>query len=48
MNAPENDELFVLPKDLKKITYKEDTIMPNTMIFTIHLEDHTIGNMLKM
>ena len=48
MNAPEYDELFTLPKEVSKVQYEEDSKVPNTMIFTIHLEDHTIGNMLKM
>ena len=48
MNAPEYDELFTLPKEIKKVICEQDSKMVNTMIFTIHLEDHTVGNMLKM
>ncbi len=48
MNAPEYDELFTLPKEVKKVSYEEDSKMLNTTIFKIRLEDHTIGNLLKM
>ena len=48
MNAPEYDELFTLPKEVKKVVFEEDSKMLNTVIFTIHLEDHTVGNLLKM
>jgi DNA-directed RNA polymerase II subunit RPB11 len=48
MNAPENFELFIIPEGKNKVEYVEDSKHPNTGVFTILLEDHTIGNMLKM
>lgn len=48
MNAPENYEQFVLPEGIGKVSFEKDSKVPNTMIFTIMLEDHTVGNMIKM
>lgn len=48
MNAPENFELFIIPEGKNKVEYVEDSKLPNTGMFTILLEDHTIGNLLKM
>jgi DNA-directed RNA polymerase II subunit RPB11 len=48
MNAPEQHELFTLPAGVKKITYIEDSRIQFAGTFTIHLEDHTVGNILRM
>lgn len=48
MNAPDYDELFTLPIGISKVTHEEDSKLLHTSIITIRLEDHTIGNMLKM
>ncbi|KAF2433295.1 DNA-directed RNA polymerase II subunit RPB11a [Tothia fuscella] len=46
-NAPERYELFLLDADQKKITWKDDTRVTNTAIFTFNKEDHTLGNLLS-
>eukprot|EP00743_Colponemidia_sp_Colp-15_P006692 GILK01007217.1.p1 GENE.GILK01007217.1~~GILK01007217.1.p1 ORF type:complete len:131 (+),score=20.03 GILK01007217.1:32-394(+) len=48
MNAPERWELFVLPEHLKKLTYDKDQKISNAGSFTIRLEDHTLGNIIRM
>lgn len=48
MNAPENYELFTLPEGMSKVSFEKDSKIPHTMLFTIYLEDHTVGNALKM
>ncbi|KAF2141826.1 uncharacterized protein K452DRAFT_228331 [Aplosporella prunicola CBS 121167] len=40
-------ELFLLGDGEKKVTWKLDTRVPNTAIFTFNKEDHTIGNLLS-
>ncbi|KAG0645226.1 DNA-directed RNA polymerase II subunit RPB11 [Hyphodiscus hymeniophilus] len=47
MNAPDRFELFLLADGEKKITEATDTRTPNTSIFTINKEDHTLGNMVR-
>jgi len=46
-NAPERYELFLLDDGQKKVTWKSDTRVPNTAIFTFNKEDHTLGNLLS-
>lgn len=46
MNAPASAELFVLPPGTKKLTVNKDTRAPNTCIFTVQREDHTLGNLV--
>ena len=48
MNAPENYELFTLPEGISKVSFEKDSKVPNTLIFIIMLEDHTVGNAIKM
>lgn len=48
MNAPETFEMFIIPDGKSKVEYKTLQKAPNTAVFTILLEDHTIGNMLQM
>ena len=48
MNAPESYEMFTLPEGISKVMFEKDSKMLNTMLFTIHLEDHTVGSALKM
>jgi len=47
MNAPDRFELFLLADGEKKITEAIDTRTPNTSIFTVNKEDHTLGNLLR-
>jgi len=47
MNAPDRYELFLLGDGEKKVTWKDDTRVPNTAIFTFLKEDHTLGNLLS-
>jgi len=47
MNAPDRFELFLLGDGEKKITEEPDTRIPNTSLFKINKEDHTLGNMLR-
>ena len=39
-------ERFRLPDGEKKVMYKNDQKVPDTAIFRINREDHTLGNML--
>jgi len=48
VHAPENFELFIIPEGKNKVEYVEDSKLPNTGMFTILLEDHTLGNLIKM
>jgi len=47
MNAPPRHELFLLADGEKKVTWVEDSRVPNTYIFTFAKEDHTLGNLLS-
>jgi len=47
MNMPERHELLDLG-DKKKIVITKDTKVPNAASFEVEVEDHTLGNMLKM
>ncbi|KAH8596944.1 DNA-directed RNA polymerase [Bisporella sp. PMI_857] len=47
MNAPDRFELFLLSPGEKKITEEIDTRTPNTSIFTVNKEDHTLANLLR-
>jgi len=48
MNAPEAYELFVLPPDVKKVSFKKDGKIQNAAAFVIEKEDHTLGNLIRM
>ena len=48
MNAPEAFELFKIPDGKAKVEYSQDERTPHTATFTILLEDHTLGNIVKM
>ena len=48
MNAAESHELFKLPEGKNRVEFQEDTHIQNAGTFTIYLEDHTAGNMIKM
>ena len=48
MNAPESFEVSQLPEGAKKITITPDTHVPSAAVFNIKLEDHTMGNMIRM
>ncbi|OAF71158.1 RNA polymerase II subunit B11 [Intoshia linei] len=47
MNIPPTFSSFILG-DEKKIIFEKDTKVPNSAIFTINKEDHTIGNLIKV
>ncbi|KAI0997487.1 hypothetical protein K3495_g10699 [Podosphaera aphanis] len=47
MNAPDRFELFLLGEGEKKCTEAADTRTPNSSVFTINKEDHTLANMLR-
>eukprot|EP00003_Mantamonas_plastica_P023867 TRINITY_DN4357_c0_g1_i1.p1 TRINITY_DN4357_c0_g1~~TRINITY_DN4357_c0_g1_i1.p1 ORF type:complete len:132 (-),score=31.37 TRINITY_DN4357_c0_g1_i1:58-426(-) len=47
-NLPERYELLELPDETAKVEYEADTKIPNAGTFTIRLEDHTIGNLIRM
>eukprot|EP01137_Pigoraptor_chileana_P021784 Opistho-2@85912 len=47
MNAPDAFESFILAGGEKKITYEDDTKIPNAGTFQVNKEDHTLGNLLK-
>ncbi len=46
MNNPARFESIVLPTDVKKIEIKKDDTKPNTALFKIEREDHTVGQLL--
>ncbi|KAJ1925357.1 DNA-directed RNA polymerase II core subunit [Tieghemiomyces parasiticus] len=46
MNAPDFYEMFTLPEGVKKVGVHLDLKQPNTAIFEIQKEDHTLGNIL--
>ncbi len=46
MNAPDPFESFYSPPGEEKIVMQLDTRMPNTAVFRINREDHTIGNLI--
>lgn len=48
MNAPEQYELFTLAEGQNKVEYEEDSRIQFAGTFTINLEDHTLGNILRM
>jgi len=48
MNAPDPFELFVLPDNVKKVSFKKDGKIQNAATFTIEREDHTLGNLIRM
>jgi len=48
MNAPEQHELFTLPEGINKVEYEEDSRIQFAGTFTVHLEDHSLGNILRM
>ncbi|CAG9321420.1 unnamed protein product [Blepharisma stoltei] len=48
MNAPELHELFTLPQGKNKVEYEEDSRIEFAGTFTVHLEDHTLGNIIRM
>ena len=48
MNAPEAYELFKIPEGKSKVEYTKEEKTENTATFIILLEDHTLGNIVKM
>eukprot|EP00002_Diphylleia_rotans_P024425 TRINITY_DN4822_c0_g1_i1.p1 TRINITY_DN4822_c0_g1~~TRINITY_DN4822_c0_g1_i1.p1 ORF type:complete len:112 (+),score=23.86 TRINITY_DN4822_c0_g1_i1:54-389(+) len=48
MNAPHPNEIFELPEGCEKVAIVSDSRNVNTATVKIHLEDHTIGNLVKM
>ncbi|XP_061641539.1 DNA-directed RNA polymerase II subunit RPB11-a [Phyllopteryx taeniolatus] len=47
MNAPPAFESFLLFEGEKKITITKDTKVPNSCLFTLNKEDHTLGNIIR-
>ncbi|EPZ33935.1 RBP11-like subunits of RNA polymerase [Rozella allomycis CSF55] len=47
MNAPERHELFVLPEGESKVSMQLNSKILNAATFTIRLEDHTLGNLIR-
>ena len=48
MNAPKITELFELPDGaVSQVEMKDDSKAKNAAIFTLYLEDHTAGNLLR-
>ncbi|RKF59166.1 DNA-directed RNA polymerase II subunit RPB11 [Erysiphe neolycopersici] len=47
MNAPDRFELFLLAEGEKKCVESADTRTPNSSIFKVNKEDHTLANMLR-
>ena len=47
MNQPERTDTFVVPVDVKKISYKVDAKVPNCGVYEVRREDHTLGNPLR-
>ena len=48
MNAPEPHEMFTLPVGVNTVEFEESSKIPHAGTFRIHLEDHTLGNILRM
>ena len=48
MNAPDAFENFKIPEGKSKVEQFKIEKIPNTSVFTIYLEDHTFGNVVKM
>eukprot|EP00297_Palpitomonas_bilix_P016273 CAMPEP_0113888830 /NCGR_PEP_ID=MMETSP0780_2-20120614/13111_1 /TAXON_ID=652834 /ORGANISM="Palpitomonas bilix" /LENGTH=117 /DNA_ID=CAMNT_0000877765 /DNA_START=227 /DNA_END=576 /DNA_ORIENTATION=+ /assembly_acc=CAM_ASM_000599 len=48
MNAPKPEDAIFLPPGVSKVTYVVDRKMTNAGTFTFELEDHTLGNLLRM
>ncbi|KAH7825635.1 putative DNA-directed RNA polymerase II [Monocercomonoides exilis] len=48
MNAPDRGALVALPSGVEKVTVQIDKRVPNAAIYTLQLEDHTIGNLVRM
>ena len=46
MNLPERFEAIVLPEGVKKVEMKKDDTKPNTTIFKVEREDHTVGQLI--
>jgi DNA-directed RNA polymerase II subunit RPB11 len=47
MNQPDRYSRFVLPEGKAKVEYAVDTKNKNAGTYTIRLEDHTLGNLLR-
>lgn len=48
INRPDIFEVMELPPGVKKVSCQMDSRVSNCGTFLIYLEDHTIGNMLRM
>eukprot|EP01070_Trichotokara_eunicae_P008311 Trichotokara_eunicae@DN5710_c0_g1_i3.p1 len=47
LNRPDPTEIIELPRGIAKISSQADTRVPNCMMFMMHLEDHTLGGILR-
>ena len=48
VNIPERSDAYILGVDEKKLEFEADIKVPNAGTITLHKEDHTLGNMIKM
>ncbi|KAH3744418.1 DNA-directed RNA polymerases II, IV and V subunit 11 [Pelomyxa schiedti] len=48
MNTPDKYDMFVLPPGSQKVYYERESKITDAGTFTIHKEDHTLGNLLRM
>lgn len=46
-NAPDRLSLFILNEGEERLTSQTDEKLPNAVTFTLHKEDHTLGNMIR-
>eukprot|EP01066_Platyproteum_vivax_P000829 Platyproteum_vivax@DN10922_c0_g1_i1.p1 len=46
-NRPEAGELLHLPSGVNRVEYTPDQKLPYTGYFTIWLEDHSVGNLIR-
>lgn len=48
LNKPEINEIFEIPKGEQKLSWKPDEKQTNAGVFQVYLEDHTLGNLVRM
>jgi DNA-directed RNA polymerase subunit L len=41
-------DMFVLAENVEKVSFEEDSKVEHAGVFTFMLEDHTLGNLLRM
>lgn len=48
LNKPEINEIFEIPKGEQKLSWRPDEKQTNAGVFQVYLEDHTLGNLIRM